>query len=410
MSLTLKFIVESEEFEFTVYGYLNNGKPVCVVTQHDRSGNLPLSANDTDWASDIWSCTTEASMNFGEIFPYRDFTWIEYKPFSGEAGSRFEVVTFDVTVPDDQYPFIQEISSPTRQTIAQELVEHLIGEPWNPDRNPYGADNPLLHIKMLPPMRNVRVITEAPTKAEILQACDIEEILQTYDITGLVDGWYFKKREDSPGFFIVAGRDLAGSSILMSGDSVELLLQECIADATRISKSLNMVSDLPNFKQFESHIQNYLDNREEDYYPLAVILINLDFFRHINHGLGRKKGDKILCSIGSMLESVGNKYASITYHSQSEFGTILTNGDKSRISSYLEEVHAGIKDLGIRYEYREEDRRLWVDASAIHGRQLSMTSGVATAIKETVVDARALLLQAYDNCAENKELRWRETA
>lgn len=136
MPFVLKFDFEnraSRIYKCTVRGYLNNQKAVCVVTQHDRAGDVPISSDDVDWALAVYECTNDTTMDFGKVLDYEDFIWIEDKVSKGGEENTFQLVTFDIVRFKEHS---QKLRNPTRQVVSRERVEVLIGENWNPKLGP----------------------------------------------------------------------------------------------------------------------------------------------------------------------------------------------------------------------------------------------------------------------------------
>jgi diguanylate cyclase (GGDEF)-like protein len=132
----LKFDFETKTsriYKCTVRGYLSNQKAVCVVTQHDRAGDFPISSDDVDWARAVYECTNDTTMEFGKVLEYEDFIWIESNASKGAQEETFHLVTFDIL---RFKKFSQKLRNPTRQVISQKQVEDLIGENWNPKLEP----------------------------------------------------------------------------------------------------------------------------------------------------------------------------------------------------------------------------------------------------------------------------------
>ena len=66
---------------------------------------------------------------------------------------------------------------------------------------------------------------------------DEDEVLEQYPRADLVEGWYFREREISPGAYVVEGTDLWGRLVAASGNDPALLLAECTRRATAIRPS-----------------------------------------------------------------------------------------------------------------------------------------------------------------------------
>ena len=64
-----------------------------------------------------------------------------------------------------------------------------------------------------------------------------EEMLRHYPITGLVEGWYFRKEEASAGCYVVEASDVHGRKISRQAvGAPEAAMTECIEFARRMSR------------------------------------------------------------------------------------------------------------------------------------------------------------------------------
>ena len=72
--------------------------------------------------------------------------------------------------------------------------------------------------------------------AKFIQKRDRAELITSYPIDGLVEGWYFRRRETSPGAYIVEGADLWGRVVSRHGDDPQALLTQCANDARSMAK------------------------------------------------------------------------------------------------------------------------------------------------------------------------------
>lgn len=62
------------------------------------------------------------------------------------------------------------------------------------------------------------------------------EMIRQYPITGLVEGWYFRQEEASPGCYVVEASDVYGRKISRLGvGDPEAAMAECVAFARQSS-------------------------------------------------------------------------------------------------------------------------------------------------------------------------------
>jgi hypothetical protein len=61
------------------------------------------------------------------------------------------------------------------------------------------------------------------------------ELKKSHPISGLVDGWFFRLREQSAGVFFCEGKDLTGRSVSCTGTDEQELLSRCAKDAKSLA-------------------------------------------------------------------------------------------------------------------------------------------------------------------------------
>jgi diguanylate cyclase (GGDEF)-like protein/PAS domain S-box-containing protein len=84
------------------------------------------------------------------------------------------------------------------------------------------------------------------------------------------------------------------------------------------------LTQLPNRAQFMSRIDNAIYYAKQDGTQLAVVFIDVDFFKHINDSLGHVAGDSILVELANRLSSILHPGAVLSRLGGDEF-SMLTN-------------------------------------------------------------------------------------
>lgn len=67
---------------------------------------------------------------------------------------------------------------------------------------------------------------------------DKQEVLRTFPIRGLLEGWYFRQDEVSNGHYVAEGTDLWGRKVNKEGPAPEGLLEACAEAARRLQQQL----------------------------------------------------------------------------------------------------------------------------------------------------------------------------
>lgn len=72
--------------------------------------------------------------------------------------------------------------------------------------------------------------------ARTVRQKDPAEVQNAFPITGVVEGWFFRQTEVSPGAYLVEGTDLWGRTVSRVGGDPDELLALCGADAKHINE------------------------------------------------------------------------------------------------------------------------------------------------------------------------------
>ena len=71
--------------------------------------------------------------------------------------------------------------------------------------------------------------------ARTVRRKDPAEVQNAFPIAGVVEGWFFRQTEVSPGAYLVEGTDLWGRMVSRLGGNPDELLSLCAADAKSVS-------------------------------------------------------------------------------------------------------------------------------------------------------------------------------
>jgi len=67
-----------------------------------------------------------------------------------------------------------------------------------------------------------------------VQRLDERDVLREFPLADLLDGWYFRIVETSPGAYEAAGTDLWGREVRCHRDDPDVALAQCVSDATTL--------------------------------------------------------------------------------------------------------------------------------------------------------------------------------
>ncbi len=125
-----------------------------------------------------------------------------------------------------------------------------------------------------------------------------------------------------------AGLTVAGLATLLIGPltrsraDLQVRYQEAVADALR-----DPLTGLGNHRAFQEELDTQIASAARYEVPLALVLIDLDEFKHINDSAGHAGGDQALASFGKLVGSVVRKVDRSFRIGGDEFALLLPHTD-----------------------------------------------------------------------------------
>lgn len=92
---------------------------------------------------------------------------------------------------------------------------------------------------------------------------------------------------------------------------------------------LDPLTQLPNRTQFLSRVENAIFYAKQENAQLAIVFIDVDFFKHINDSLGHVVGDNILVELASRFNRLLHPGAILARLGGDEFALLLTNVNRA---------------------------------------------------------------------------------
>jgi len=144
------------------------------------------------------------------------------------------------------------------------------------------------------------------------------------------------------------------------------------------------LTGLANRRHLQLHLEREIGAAQRGR-KLALVLFDLDSFKHYNDTLGHVVGDQILKAFGEVLMQESRAMNLVARYGGDEFVAVLSEGDALGAHSYLARLHAGIK----------ANRLL-----ASHG--VTVSSGIAEFKSGETVGVDELIQAADRDMYENK--------
>ena len=107
------------------------------------------------------------------------------------------------------------------------------------------------------------------------------------------------------------------------------------------------LTGLANRRLFRNRLEHMLSNISRSGTGMALILIDLDHFKHINDSMGHDSGDSLLTVVSERLKHCVRFTDTVARLGGDEFAVILPNvPDTLTVSAISEKIHAGIEQTG----------------------------------------------------------------
>lgn len=126
-------------------------------------------------------------------------------------------------------------------------------------------------------------------------------------------------------------------------------------DLTKLA-STDFLTGLYNFGYFQEKIGEYLQNASEQH-PLALIILDIDYFKHYNDIHGHQAGDLLISMIGDVLTEKVDHPGFVARYGGDEFVVVLPDADSEGAKRIAEEIREMIKRQNFQgEEYQPEGK------------------------------------------------------
>lgn len=171
---------------------------------------------------------------------------------------------------------------------------------------------------------------------------------------------------------------------------VERLQGEALRTATERLHELSMLDPLTgiaNRRQFEDDLQRLWDEGIATRRPLAMLIVDVDFFKLYNDGYGHPEGDRCLKQVATALSDTAKAGHGVAARlGGEEFGILLAGANAEDALAFGERLCAGVRDLALEHQH-----------SRVPGMQVVTVSvGIASLKAAAQLNRHALLSLADD--------------
>ena len=130
------------------------------------------------------------------------------------------------------------------------------------------------------------------------------------------------------------------SYLSLIGDNSQKLSEEL--DQVRVLSLTDDLTGLPNRRAFLRRAEDEIGRAERDKTPLALVAIDLDYFKSINDQYGHSVGDEILKIYASDVLSIFRRYDMVSRYGGEEFAVLLPNTDKAGALRALNKIRSKV--------------------------------------------------------------------
>jgi diguanylate cyclase (GGDEF)-like protein len=128
-------------------------------------------------------------------------------------------------------------------------------------------------------------------------------------------------------------------------------LDEANRELTRLS-AVDGLTGIANRRHFDETLLKEWRRCMRDEKPLALLLIDVDFFKPFNDNYGHQVGDECLKSVARTLaETLNRSSDTVARYGGEEFGVILPDTDLAGACSVAESMRRAVEALGITHRF-----------------------------------------------------------
>jgi diguanylate cyclase (GGDEF)-like protein len=132
-------------------------------------------------------------------------------------------------------------------------------------------------------------------------------------------------------------------------------LRESLAESEARQRHLANADDLTglmNRRAFNLHLHEQWEHALKMQAPLALVLLDADFFKRYNDCYGHLKGDDCLRVIANVIAETATDYGGVAArYGGEEFAVILPGHDAERAGEHAERIREALTELGLPHEY-----------------------------------------------------------
>ena len=192
------------------------------------------------------------------------------------------------------------------------------------------------------------------------------------------------------------GRQDEVGNLARSFDRMRLNIQTSQAEIRQLAY-WDRLTGLPNRAQFREALQKLADNPQSTGQTLAVVILDLDRFKHINDVLGYAFGDRVLQTVAKRLQRVGDDNQAMAARlAGGEFALMLSTPAEGQALALAEEIHAAfVEPVTLDGQTVDLSAAIGVATLPEHAQDVDVLLGRAE-VAMYVAKRKSLDVQVYD--------------
>jgi diguanylate cyclase (GGDEF)-like protein len=175
---------------------------------------------------------------------------------------------------------------------------------------------------------------------------------------------------DEHGRAIARSLALFTSNALVNAERTEALA-EINATLERIA-NYDVLTDIPNRRHFTETAAIELKRAQRHHRPLAVLMMDIDYFKKVNDTYGHAAGDAVLRDVAKALSSTLRPGDMVGRLGGEEFAALLPDCDQMAASVTAERLRAIVEGVRIAHDDQTLQVTISIGVSAVHPRDTSI--------------------------------------
>lgn len=182
-----------------------------------------------------------------------------------------------------------------------------------------------------------------------------------------------------------------GSSLLVT--FVDRTAEQAYSDMLEKMAFVDALTGLPNRRQFDQRLHSEWLRCRRSQQPLAVLMIDIDYFKQYNDHYGHQQGDQCLRAVAQALRAaMGRSYDLVARYGGEEFVCLLPECTQAGAQDKAQHMLQAVRDLHLPH----------VGAKGTN-QEISISIGVAVQVPDDAQQATQLLAQADAHLYAAKE-------